>query len=251
MRFATMCARRQLHRAGDRACCWRQSAARGARLLRYYWFRQADVVVPAGRRAGGARAWRLTCSHVAVRWARLAVAAATLACAAHLMRDRRRSLAQNPYPPAREPDGRSPTPGWTRASGFAARAARRGVPHPAARPSRSSGTPSGPTWSTGKTCRRTPRAWSSGGAAARTCFPRSKDADGPQGARLAGPVGRDARAGRRHALRRRLRRRPQRSAAGSARSVRPQRRRDRTAATSIYAVYETGDATRRRERVPP
>jgi hypothetical protein len=69
-----------------------------ARWLRYYWYRQADVIVPAAAALGA------TCLaiHLLRRgwpWARLAIAAGMLACTFHFMAiavDRWR----NPYPPA-------------------------------------------------------------------------------------------------------------------------------------------------------
>lgn len=69
-----------------------------ASLLRYYWYRQADVIVPAAV-ALGATCLGLELLRRSQPWGRLAVAAATLACSAHLMViavDRWR----NPYPPA-------------------------------------------------------------------------------------------------------------------------------------------------------
>jgi hypothetical protein len=69
-----------------------------ARLLRYYWFRQADVIVPAAV-ALGAACLALHLRQRSLPWARLATAAATLLCAGHLMQIAVDRL-QHPAPPA-------------------------------------------------------------------------------------------------------------------------------------------------------
>jgi hypothetical protein len=77
---------------------WHDQPLAAARWLRYYWFRQADVVVPAAT-ALASVCWALKFAHRSPQWARLAVAAAMLLASAHLMRiavDR----VRHPEPPA-------------------------------------------------------------------------------------------------------------------------------------------------------
>ncbi len=69
-----------------------------ARVLRYYWFRQADVIVPAAT-ALAAACLAIDLTRRSWPYAKLAVALASLMCLAHLMHiavDR----VQNPAPPA-------------------------------------------------------------------------------------------------------------------------------------------------------
>jgi hypothetical protein len=69
-----------------------------APLLRYYWFRQADVLVPAAV-ALVATALALESGPAARPWARFALAAGLLLCTAHLMRIAVERV-RNPVPPA-------------------------------------------------------------------------------------------------------------------------------------------------------
>jgi hypothetical protein len=87
-----------------------------ARLLRYYWFRQADVMVPAAVAIGAACA-ALELARPAQVWIKPVVAITMLLCALHLMliaADR----WQRPYPPAivrmRDPDAWIAACQWVR-----------------------------------------------------------------------------------------------------------------------------------------